>query len=189
VPTDRSGQLDEFAQYWRLNMGALDRDFATMFSGRDISSSFFSGIAWIDQYCKKGAVQPNGRTVGSYSFNAIGTSRTAANTAIFIGHEFGHNMGSPHTHCYTPAIDQCYGSEGGCYSGPVSCPTGGKGTVMSYCHVSGPAGAGCGNSNLEFHPTVQSLIESRMAANSPSCIAPFVEPPIPSLFEDGFEIP
>ncbi len=190
VATGASGQLDEFAQYWRLNMGSLDRDFAALFSGRGIAAGSYSGIAWIDQYCQKGFVNGN-RTVGSYSFHAIGTSRTPANTAIYIGHEFGHNMGSPHTHCYNPALDQCYNAEVGCYSGPVSCPTGGngKGTVMSYCHVSGPAGAACGTSNQEFHPTVQSLIESRLAANSPACIAPFLDPPEPPLFSDGFEAP
>jgi len=189
VATDRSGQLDEFAQYWRLNMGSLDRDFAALFSGRGIAAGSYSGIAWINQYCQKGFVA-GGHTVGSYSFHAIGTSRTPANTAIFVGHELGHNMGSPHTHCYNPEIDQCYNLESGCYSGPVSCPVGGKGTVMSYCHVGTMSGgAGCGGSNLEFHPTVQSLIEDRLAANSPSCIAPFADQPIPPIFSDGFEAP
>jgi Metallo-peptidase family M12 len=189
VASDRSAQLDEFAQYWRLNMGALDRDFAALFSGRGISSGSYSGIAWINQYCQKGFLQGN-RTVGSYSFHAIGSGRTPANAAIFIGHEFGHNMGSPHTHCYSPAIDQCYASEAGCYAGPLSCPTGGKGTVMSYCHFgAGSGGAGCGSSLLEFHPTVQSLLEDRLAANSPACIAAIAEPPTAPLFKDGFEIP
>ena len=196
VTTDRSAQLDEFAQYWRLNEDSLDRDFAALFSGRgttagSLAKGSYSGIAWINQYCQKGFTQGSS-TVGSYSFHAIGTSRTPANTAIFVGHELGHNMGSPHTHCYTPEIDQCYNLESGCYSGPVSCPTGGngKGTVMSYCHVgTGSGGAGCGNSNLEFHPTVQSLIEDRLAANSPNCIAPFADQPIPPIFSNGFEAP
>jgi len=187
VTTGASGQLDEFAQYWRLNMSALDRDFAALFSGRGIGSGSYSGIAWINQYCQKGFVN-GGRTVGSYSFHAIGTSRTPANTAIFVGHEIGHNMGSPHTHCYNPAIDQCYNLESGCYSGPVSCPASGKGTVMSYCHLGTMSGgAGCGNSLLEFHPTAQSLIEDRLAANSPNCIAPFVVPSNQPLFRNGFE--
>jgi hypothetical protein len=59
---------------------------------------------------------------------------------------------------------------------------------MSYCHVSGSDGAGCGTSNSEFHPTVQGLIESQLAANSPSCIAVF-EPPVSghTIFNDSFE--
>ena len=191
VATDRSDQMNEFASYWRLNMAATDRDFATLFSGRDINPNSFSGIAWINVYCNKGQLQ-NGRTVGSYSLNAIGTNRTPANTAIYIGHELGHNLGSPHTHCYSPTIDQCYNAESGCYSGSLSCPAGGKGTIMSYCHVSGSNGAGCGTNKSEFHSRVQTLLEGRLAANNPSCIADYEEPPDPvetPIFKDDFESP
>ena len=190
VTSGRSDQLDEFAQYWRINQGAVDRDFATMFSGRDIGTYSYSGIAWLDQYCEEGFVTRGGRTVGSYSFNAIGTGRTSANIAFAVGHELGHNMGSPHTHCYSPEIDQCFGNESSCYSGSVSCPAGGKGTIMSYCHYSKTSGgAGCGASNAEFHPTVQGLIKNRLAAQSPGCIAAYVEDPPPGtpLFRNGFE--
>lgn len=191
VATNRSNQMDEFANHWRLNMAATNRDFATLLSGRDIGSNSFSGIAWINQYCRKGQLQGD-RTVGSYSFNAIGTNRTPANTALYVGHEFGHNFGSPHTHCYSPSLDQCYNGESGCYSGSLSCPAGGKGTIMSYCHVSGSNGAGCGTNKSEFHPTVQTLLEARMAANSPSCIAAYEEPPEPDeppIFKSDFESP
>lgn len=189
VATDYRAMLDEFAEHWRINQGSVERDFATLFSGRDIDPYYFSGIAWLDQYCKKGT-EWDDRTVGSYSFNAIGSSRRAATTAAAVGHEFGHNMGSPHTHCYSPAIDTCYGDESSCYSGEVSCPASGKGTIMSYCHVGAASGgAGCGTNNSQFHPTVQGLIENRLAANSPSCIALFEEahPPETPLFENGFE--
>jgi len=187
VPSNRNDQLDEFGNYWRYNMTGIDRDFAAMFSGRSISSGSFSGIAWVNVYCNKGQSQGSS-TVGSYSFNAIGSGRTALNTALFVGHEIGHNLGSPHTHCYSPAVDNCYASQSGCYSGPLSCPSpGNKGTVMSYCHLgSSSGGAGCG-SLQEFHPTVQGLLESRLAANSPSCIAPFEEPGIDLIFDHGFE--
>ncbi len=189
IASGASDQMNEFATYWRLNLASTDRDFAAMFSGRGVTQYQYSGIAWLDNYCKKGTTYGN-RTVGSYSFNAMGVSRTAANTALYIGHELGHNMGSPHTHCYSPVIDQCYGGESGCYSGSVSCPAGGKGTIMSYCHVSaGSGGAACGTSNSEFHPRVQTLLESRLAANSPSCIASYEEPPPVDdiLFRDDFE--
>ena len=186
VPSNRSDQLDEFGNHWRFNMTGIDRDFAAMFSGRSISSGSFSGIAWVNVYCNTGHSQGSS-TVGSYSFNAIGTGRTPANTGLYVGHEIGHNLGSPHTHCYSPAVDQCYNAQSGCYSGPVSCPSGGKGTVMSYCHVGGSSGAGCGTSNQEFHPTVQGLLESRIAANSPSCIAPYQGTVTEMVFGHGFE--
>lgn len=45
---------------------------------------------------------------------------------------------------------------------------------MSYCHVGGSSGAGCGTSNSEFHATVQSLIESNLGVEMASgCIMPF----------------
>jgi hypothetical protein len=59
-------------------------------------------------------------------------------------HELGHNVGSRHTHCLQLTtsdqatygrqyVDQCFGQEGGCYSGTTSLPAE-KGTIMSYCH-------------------------------------------------------
>jgi hypothetical protein len=172
VQNDRSAQLDEFGAYWKDNMGHINREFAAMLSGRNISSGGFSGIAWIDQFCQYGRTWGN-RTVGSFSYNAIGSGRTAGNTAIYLGHELGHNMGSPHTHCYNPPVDGCYNFSTGCYSGNPVCPAGGKGTIMSYCHVGGTNGAGCGTSKSEFHPTVQALIEANLADElAAQCILP-----------------
>ncbi len=181
---NRSQQLDEFGEYWRVNQGGIDRDFAAMFSGRNINANSYSGIAWINQYCQNGWVAGS-RTVGSYSYNAIGSNWSENSAAKFVGHELGHNFGSPHTHCYSPAIDECYGGESGCYSGPAICPASGAGTTMSYCHLN----SGCG-STVDFHPTVQALFGDRLAANSPACIAPYSDPepePEAPLFISGFE--
>jgi hypothetical protein len=96
-------------------------------------------------------------------------------------------MGSPHTHCYSPAVDRCYNGEGGCWAGAVECPAGGKGTVMSYCHVGGSNGAGCGSSNSEFHPTVQSRLESRLSSEMVAgCILPYSgAPPLEPEFQSA----
>lgn len=188
VPSNRIDQLNEFAAYWRVNMSAIDRDFAALLSGRGIAATAYSGIAWVNQYCQKGSVSGL-NTVGSYSLNAIGSSRTPANTAQFVGHELGHNLGSPHTHCYNQPVDQCYNAEPGCYSGTPVCPAGGKGTIMSYCHYPAPNGANCTTNLLEFHPTVQSFLENRLAQNSPGCIAPYNGPVDELIMQDGFENP
>ena len=179
--SDRAAAMSEFGEYWRVNQGSIERDFAAMLSGRSISSGSFSGIAWINQYCKYGRRLSNGMTSGSYSYNAIGSGWSASAISKFIGHELGHNMGSPHTHCIDNGlggfVDQCVNFEGGCFSGTPSCPAAGSGTTMSYCHLLG----GCGSTS-DFHPTVQALLEDRLAANSPSCIAPFEDvSPIPSM--------
>ncbi len=81
----------------------------------------------------------------SYSdvdFN-FSTVPTFSWTVQVITHEFGHLMGSPHTHgCYwngnNTAIDGCGTQagfvEGSCLQGPI--PTAAeKGTIMSYCHL------------------------------------------------------
>lgn len=74
--------------------------------------------------------------------------------AYVVAHEIGHSSGSPHTHCYNPPIDQCYGVEPGCYSGP-SVPV--VGTIMSYCHLVSTV-------RLEFSPREIALIRGRLSA-------------------------
>lgn len=164
------GILNEFGEEWRQNHQDVDRLFAAMLSGRGVGANAFSGIAWVGSnstttYCNDGFMNM-GNTVGGFSFNGIGANRTTTNTAQFVGHEIGHNLGSVHTHCYTPPIDMCYASEGGCYAGPLSCPAtmSGNGTIMSYCHFSAMnGGAACGTNDEEFHPTVVGKFSSNIA--------------------------
>lgn len=184
-----SNQLTDFGEHWRVNEEAIERNFALLLSGQNISNNSFSGIAWLNQYCENGfQFMSNGQlvTAGSYSVNRVGSNLSVAFVSEFIAHELGHNFGSPHTHCYDTPVDQCYNAEPGCYNGAVSCPSSAnnRGTIMSYCHFGAPNGAGCGNSNDNFHPTVISRLSSNIVANSPSCLAPFATDVI---FSNGFE--
>ncbi len=168
--------LNEFGNYWAANMGGVDRVFAMLLSGKSGSGNSASGIAWVDGYCE---FQSSG---GGYSFTQVFTSNFSS--AGIVAHEIGHNAGSPHTHCYSPEVDQCFNAQSGCYTGPVSCPGGGRGTVMSYCNFSPPNGAGCGQNSLDFHPTVSALFDTFVTDHSPGCVDETLATPI---FSDGFE--
>lgn len=168
--------LEEFGSHWHSHYGTVPRSHAALISGRSGSPNSAAGIAWVNSYC---ATQPTG---GSYSVNLLfyGNHPVAASARIFA-HELGHNLGSVHTHCYSPPVDQCFAAEPGCYSGPVSCPAGGSGTLMSYCNVT--SGADCGQNRLELAPEVESRLRQRIEAHTPACIMM----DIPVVFHDRFE--
>lgn len=185
--TDR---LNEFSNYWAAGCGGsgqpsctgVTRALAMMLSGKQSSTNSSSGIAWLDALCSTGI---------GYSFTQVFkfAGATGASDAFVVGHELGHNFGSPHTHCYSPAIDNCYNAEGGCFSGTTSCPaattingvTNVRGTLMSYCHVLG----GCSASQV-FHPrTVNEQVGPLIQSSVGTCIFPF--DPFAAGFRDGFE--
>lgn len=172
-------QLDEVSSYWSARYGAVPRALTMVLSGKQTSSNFFSGTAWIGGLCS-GSV--------GYTFSQVlkASVATAANDLPFVGHELGHNFGSRHTHCYptaTTPIDTCYNQEAGCYSGaPTSCPTpftitplngaavtNVKGTVMSYCHLL----AGCTSGPTPiFHPLTVDVIAPIVDSKVGICVFP-----------------
>lgn len=163
-------KLLEFGNYWRATYGGVTRGLAMMLSGKQSSNNSSSGIAWLNGLCS---------TSYGYSFSQVFkfAGATAANDTLVVAHEIGHNFGSPHTHCYSPPIDNCYNGEGGCYTGTRSCPAAQMmngvpnvtGTLMSYCHLSGISG--CTSSKV-FHPTSVSLLNPKIDAKVGACIFP-----------------
>lgn len=143
-----SAKLVEFGNYWNAQYPrtVVRRALAMMLSGKQSSNNSASGIAWVPGLCGS-----NG-----YSFNQVFkfAAQTAGSDIGVVAHEVGHNMSSPHTHCYAaPKPDTCYAGEP-CYSGSTACPTqttyngvSARGTLMSYCHVLG----GCSKADV-FHP-------------------------------------
>jgi hypothetical protein len=140
------------------------RSAATLVSGKPQ----LSGIAWVGTLCS-GDFPSSGHFGGKYSYNggidppdSLSVPNPNANpnyTApssnywplLQVAHELGHNVGSAHTHCIalTSAqkkeynvtrsfVDECYSGQAGCYSGATSIPAE-KGSIMSYCHLSGGA--------------------------------------------------
>ncbi len=152
--------LYEFGQYWNAHHGDVDRTIAHFMSGKNNGG----GIAWLGVLCQGGFdvylnnVCPDlsPRTDeygGAYGYtgdmdtNFDPTNPSPVWDIVAVSHEIGHNFDSPHTHCYNgiggspEPVDECYGSEAGCYAGATSlpCPSGeaGCGTIMSYCHLLG----------------------------------------------------
>lgn len=178
-------QLSEFSNYWSAGCGGActgagaSRTLAMMLSGKQSSSFSASGVAWLDTLCS---------TSLGYSFTQVFkfAQDTSANDASLVGHEIGHNFGSPHTHCYSPPVDTCFNGEA-CYTGSTSCPAPATyngvpnvtGTVMSYCHLTG-----CGSSEV-FHTRTVDLLDDKIMARVGQCIQPLGPPN--SIFSNGFE--
>jgi len=151
-------QLDEVGDYWRdpfndMDAIAGDYDLVHFVSGKSVAG----GVAWIGGTC-----DPEYQFAVSQVFGEFDVLDPQATWDVVVfTHETGHSLGSPHTHCYSPPIDRCYGSEPSnplftCYAGPTSLPAGG-GTLMSYCHLLSP---GLPNVNLGFHARTQSLVRA-----------------------------
>ena len=177
-PEGFNDDLYQFGDYWGDNQQGVNRVFAALFSGKDISRNSFSGTAWINGYCSNRY---------GYSYNRIGSNLSASFVAGGVGHEIGHNLGSRHTHCEKLAnngsdyVDTCYAKEDGCFSGSPTCPAGGAGTIMSYCHQTPE---GCDNSDV-FHPLIIGKLDNRIISNTPDCISELDDTSL--ILMDGFE--
>lgn len=172
-----ASKLQELSNIWNTTYAAIPRAVVVMLSGKQ-SGGGASGIAWVNTLCSK---------YYGTSFSQVFVSGTTPSSGdvLVVAHEIGHNFGSPHTHCYTTPIDNCYNSESGCYAGTKSCPaaqtingvTSVTGTLMSYCHLSGLSGC---TSKTVFHPrTISEKLGPAIQAatqGASACIFPFVDP-------------
>lgn len=174
-----AAKLQEFSNVWNTTYNSIPRALAMMLSGKGGSGA--SGIAWLTSLCSK---------YYGTSFSQVYTSGTSpsAGDILVVAHELGHNFGSPHTHCYSTPIDNCYNAESGCFAGTRSCPaaqtingvTGVTGTLMSYCHLSGLAGC---TSKTVFHPrTISEKLAPAIQNAVNTCIFPAAtQPPAPAV--------
>ena len=165
--TSTRTQLDEVGDWWHANRPKTSYPRTTVhyMSGKPVSG----GIAWLDVLCM-GDFSQGGHWGGAYGVTQVNASYPSSPWDLLaVSHELGHNFGSPHTHCYSPPIDMCYGAEGGCYSGPVVNPGPLGGTIMSYCHL---LSGGYGNIDMRFHDR---CISEQMLPeiNSVSCLTDY----------------
>jgi cysteine-rich repeat protein len=155
------GQLDQLQAYWTNpanGMPALagPRALVHFLSGRTVTG----GIAYISAVCSDyygfGVSQVDG------DFNLAFPSQIW--DVVVFTHELGHNVGSQHSHCYSPPLDRCYNQEPGCYSGSVVAS---RGTIMSYCHT---LPGGLGNIDLLFPAPVVTVV--RQVVTQAACLEP-----------------
>ena len=188
ITNDAGTMLDALRTQWTSNNSSISRDLVHLLTKRGNTGT--GGIAYLDVLCDNS---------WGYAFSSVLDNDTSFCSCptytwnLFVcSHEIGHNIGANHTHwCgWVPEpwngfiggpIDNCVDVQGSCSNNPA--PE--VGTIMSYCHFGGGNGANCGISNEEFHPTVISLINTRIVANSPSCLAPLINND--EIFENGFE--
>jgi hypothetical protein len=184
VSNNTRTQLDEVGDWWHANrpMSSYPRAIVQYLSGKAVQG----GIAWLSVLCSGDFGSGGGHYGGAYGVTQVyGTYPLQSWDQYATGHETGHNAGSHHTHCYVPAIDHCYGSESGCYSGPAENPGPGNGTIMSYCHFFGWNAV-----SYEFHP--RCITEQMMPEiNSASCLtqaSTFLDVPPSHMFYEFVEI-
>lgn len=128
------------------------------------------GVAFRDtlSYCD---INTRGNRVGFSDLDGVYTYPNSGYTwdVGVIAHEIGHNVGSPHTHCYSPPIDVCY-IEAGCAAGPAVAQ---EGTIMSYCNLNGSI-------RLEFSQREIDLMRSYLDASPclPGPVAFSPDPPV-----------
>jgi Metallo-peptidase family M12 len=173
-----NAELDQFTSVWNSTypLANYPRSVATILSGKQPSPNSASGIAWLA-----------GSVCGSsvdYSFCQLFKVSYLLGDTLVVGHEIGHNLGSPHTHCYAnPRPDICYAGEPSqppftvnCFSGTPACPASqvingynATGTIMSYCHI-WPCDSG---TTYAFHPsTISRYVGPTLDAGASSgCLA------------------
>ncbi|HWC64515.1 MAG TPA: M12 family metallo-peptidase, partial [Thermoanaerobaculia bacterium] len=175
--TDPLSALFQVGDYWHAHGSGVARSTVVFLSGKNLGG----GVAWLSTICQGDQFDSaDGHWAGGYAVvgNIEGSmtqfhdppSGSDVWDVEAVAHELGHNFGSVHTHCYSPPIDECYGKEPGCYSGPNVDPGPGVGTIMSYCHL-----FGWSEISLKFHarciseqlrPTILNA-----ASLSPGCMA------------------
>jgi len=169
--TTTSTALSELLSYWNSNYTSVQRTIVHMLSGKNMGG----GIAYVGVLCYS--------SFGYGLSSSLSTTFSVTNPNLYwdilcYTHEMGHNFDSPHTECYSPAVDTCTPCDTFSCTGPV--PSGG-GTIMSYCHA---CSGGYSNIILYFGlngqasqavlDQIRGYIESKASCLGPLAAAPTV---------------
>lgn len=126
--------LAQFENYWNNPQNTVDQ---TRTIAHLVDAGPSQGVAYVGALCGDGFDYGVSQGLGT-EFDPNDDPQQWSFTVV--AHEIGHNFGSDHTHCYQPAIDECYNGEAGfgCWGGAESLPglaDQQPGTIMSYCHL------------------------------------------------------
>ncbi|MDP7009372.1 MAG: M12 family metallo-peptidase [Phycisphaerales bacterium] len=151
--SDTSSQLEEFSNYWRNNMGDIDRHLAQILCQRSLGG----GVANLWGLCNDGYAVLGGMA-GTFPIPLEGEQEGNWDPIVFA-HETGHNFGMIHTHEMEDPPDEC---------GNGDCASASGATIMSYCHLCDP---GISNIAFEFHDDNVEAAEDWLAivAGSEGC--------------------
>ncbi len=133
-----TGRRDLFANYYRNNMGHINRDIAIHLSSEnDNEDSFIGGLCQADN--GYGVVMNVTENIVAHNSNP---------TLLNLTHVLGHLFGAVHSNnCFWGApIDNCAAPEGGCSQLPENSSL--NGSIMSQCATK----------DLLFHPTIANYI-------------------------------
>lgn len=148
--TSTSQLLADVRAEWNAHQTGVSRSMVHLFSYR---SSGGAGVAYLDVLCSN-MTQPGSSY--DYGVSTLSASGGAWEREL-VAHEIGHNIASPHTHCYAPEIDRC-ANQSGCFSGTVVQSVG---TIMSYCSQTSPV----------FHQRVRDVLRPAVEDAYPACIS------------------
>lgn len=141
--------LYQFRDRWNSLMGGVDRDAATLMTGR--RNLPYGGVAWLNALCSDYGYSVTGYIIGTFA-DPVGPDHGSWDINV-CAHELGHNCGTLHTHDY--GLDTC------------NTGTPQRGEIMSYCHVTS---GGSANIDLRFTTYTQGEVRGFVQASA-TCLA------------------
>ncbi len=118
--TSPSPLLGEFKTEWLANQGAIQRDVAHLFTGKNLAGSVI-GIAYLNGICSFGS----GYGLSQSKYTSSLTYRVA-----LTAHELGHNWGANHCNGDSDCKIMCSGL-GGCTGGVTSFGASASATILA----------------------------------------------------------
>lgn len=118
--TSMCAQLEQFRSYWQTYEDGVARHEATLLCARSLGG----GCAYLNSICN-GSEFACSANLGGYFPYPIVDHHSSNWDLMVVVHEFGHNLGAPHTHNQVGSPEYC---------GNGDCSNASAGTIMSYCH-------------------------------------------------------